>query len=253
MRLNKIQKLTFEFEDIESIEDIGYKECVDIEVADDNSFTLANGVVVHNSAQSGLSEGFGRKEIGYFSTRGVPLNAYEALPGKIAENEELTNIIKCLNLKLGAKEQNTTYDNILLASDQDFDGFKISSLYIAFFSKWCPSLIKEGKLKKLVTPIICMKDSSGNIVEMFFTIDEYNQWLSKNEKTKLKTCYYKGLGSWKAVELRSLIKKFGIDKFVQTLEYDENSIKLIDDWIGKKNAEIRKEYLRNNEFSIFGI
>jgi len=78
-------------------------------------------IVEGDSAMGGLSDGFGRKQIGYFATRGVPLNTYEVKVERIADNEELTNIIKCLNIKLGAKEQNLTYDNILLASDADAD------------------------------------------------------------------------------------------------------------------------------------
>lgn len=72
-----------------------------------------------DSAQAGLSEGLGRSECGFFATRGVPLNAYEAVPSKIADNEELTNIIKVLNIKLGAEKQDLTYENIVLASDAD--------------------------------------------------------------------------------------------------------------------------------------
>ena len=144
-------------------------------------------------------------------------------------------------------------DNNTYILSKNCDGAHISELYIGFFSKYCPSLIKEGHLKKLITPIICMKDNKGEIKEMFFTFDEYNEWIAKNESTKLKTCYYKGLGSWKSAELRGLVKKFGFDRFVQTLEYDEKSIEIIDDWLNKKKADVRKEYLRNNEFSIFSI
>ena len=98
-----------------------------------------------------------------------------------------------------------------------------------------------------------MKDSKENIKEMFFTLDEYNDWLKKNKTTNLKAHYYKGLGSWEKKDLQDLVKRFGIDKFIQTLEYDENSVKLIDDWLNKKKADVRKEYLKENEFSIFSI
>lgn len=117
--LNKIQKLTFEFDDIESIEEVGYRECIDIEIADDNSFTLANGIIVHNSACGGLMDGLGRSEMGYFATRGVPLNAYDAKVSKITENKELENLTKILNLRLGADTQTLTYENVVLANDAD--------------------------------------------------------------------------------------------------------------------------------------
>lgn len=216
---------------------------------DSKYFFLVEG----DSASAGISDGFGRKQIGYFATRGVPLNTYEVAVNKIADNEEFTNIIKCLNIKLGAKEQNLTYENIVLATDADADGAHISELYIGFFTKYCPSLIESGRIKKLMTPIICMKDKTDQISKFFFNFDDYNAWLNENPDTKLKTHYYKGLGSWKAKELRDLVNKFGLDYFIQTLEFDKDSISIIDNWLNKKKADIRKEYLRNNEFSIFSV
>ena len=50
-----------------------------------------------------------------------------------------------------------------------------------------------------------------------------------------------------------LIPVYGVEKFIEPLILDKDSLKLIDDWMGKKNADIRKEYLKQNEFSIFGI
>ena len=252
--LNDLQQLTFGADEIESIEDIGYQECVDIEVEDDHTFTLSNGLISHNSAKQGLSDGLGRSEFGYFSTRGVPLNAYEVSPQRLASNEELENIIKCLKIRLKEDIQpELTYDIIVLANDQDSDGAHIRSLYIAFFFKYAPSIIKEKRLCALQLPLICMKDSKGKIIEMFKDFNEYNDWLKKNPNSKLECKYYKGLGSWKDKEIKDLVSKYGVEKFIEPLILDKDSLKLIDDWMGKKNADIRKEYLKQNEFSIFGI
>lgn len=210
-------------------------------------------IVEGDSASAGLSSGFGRSQIGYFATRGVPLNTYEVTPAKIAANEELSNIIKCLGLRLGAEKQNMNYENVVLSEDSDADGQHIAGIYIAFFYKYTPSIIKEGRLKKLRTPIICLKDKAKKVKEMFFTFNEYNEYLSKNPDHKYYTHYYKGLGSWKDTELKELIAKHGLETFIETLEYDEETDKLVNDWNSKKTADIRKEYLRKNEFSIFGI
>lgn len=253
-KLNDAQKLGFLLDEIDSIEDIGYQECVDIEVADDHSFTLSNGLISHNSAKQGLSDGLGRAEVGYFSTRGVPLNTYEVPVQKIAANEELENIIKCLKLKLKEDHQpDLTYEKILLANDADFDGAHIKMLYIAFFAKYAPSIIKEGKLCELKLPLICMKDKKGDIKEMFNTFDEYNEWLERNKDSKLEVKYYKGLGSWKEKDIKVLVSKYGLDKFIKAFEFDDDALRLIDEWVGKKNADVRKEYLKENEFSILGI
>ena len=159
-------------------------------------------------------------------------------------------------MKIHLKEETQpelTYEKIVLANDADADGAHIRSLYIAFFSKYAPSIIKEKRLCCLQLPLICMKDSKGNIVEMFQTFDEYNNWLKENKNSKLECKYFKGLGSWKDKEIKDLVKKYNVQKFIEPLELDKDSLKLIDDWVGKKNAEIRKEYLKQNEFSIFGI
>jgi len=65
--------------------------------------------------------GLGRSNIGYFSTRGVPLNTYEVSPKKIIENEELSNMIKILGLKLGENKQDMNYEKILISTDADPD------------------------------------------------------------------------------------------------------------------------------------
>jgi len=133
------------------------------------------------------------------------------------------------------------------------DGSHISMLYIGFFYKYCPSIIKEGRLKKLRTPIICLLDKKNEFAEMFFTFDEYNEYLKKNPNHGYKTHYFKGLGTWKANQFKALVKKFGLDALMETLSWDPEAAKLVDDWLGSKNADVRKEYLKENNFSIFGI
>ena len=145
-KLNDLQKLTFEFVEIESIKDVGYQECVDIEVEDDHSFTLSNKLISHNSAKQGLSDGLGRAEIGYFSTRGVPLNAYEVAPQKIAANEELENIIKCLKLHLKEETQpELTYEKIVLANDADC--FEEHTKVLTHNGNWKPVIDIIEKVK----------------------------------------------------------------------------------------------------------
>ena len=133
------------------------------------------------SASSGLSACLGRADIGYFASRGKPLNAYDASFSDLLKNEELSNIIKILNLDVtNKKEQNITYENIVLASDSDLDGYAIAGLYIGFFMRYAPSVIKDGKLKKLRTPIMAFIDKNDQVKKFFFTFDEYNKFISTN-------------------------------------------------------------------------
>jgi DNA gyrase/topoisomerase IV subunit B len=77
------------------------------------------------SASSGLSACLGRANFGYYATRGVPLNAYEATVSKLAENAELSDMVKLLNLQFKTEKQDLTYKNIVLANDSDNDGMHI--------------------------------------------------------------------------------------------------------------------------------
>ena len=97
------------------------------------------------------------------------------------------------------------------------------------------------------------KDSKGNIKHFFFTIDEYNKFIKTHDVKGLTLQYYKGLGSWEKKDLLPLVEKYGLDYFVRTIQYDKNTEQIVDDWMNGKKAEQRKEYLRNNEFSIFSI
>jgi DNA topoisomerase-2 len=128
-----------------------------------------------------------------------------------------------------------------------------AGLYIGFFAKYFPSIITENRLKTLRTPIIALKDNKDIIKHFFFTLDEYNEFIKTNDISKYKLHYYKGLGSWEPKDLQPLIDKYGLDYFLETFILDENGNITIDNWLNSKNADIRKEYLKQNEFNIFNI
>jgi DNA topoisomerase-2 len=205
------------------------------------------------SASAGLSACLGRSLFGYYATRGVPLNAYDATIGKLADNVELSDMVKILNLSFKNDKQDLTYENIVIATDSDCDGSHITGLYIGFFAKYCPSIIMNKQLKHLRTPIIAFKDKQDNIKHFFFTLDEYNEFIKNNDVKNLKVHYYKGLGSWEPKDLKPLVEKYGLDYFVETFIMDEQGNITIDNWLNGKNADKRKEYLNNNEFNIFNI
>lgn len=207
------------------------------------------------SASSGLSASLGRADIGYFASRGKPLNAYDASFSDLFKNEELSNIIKILNLDVtNKKEQNLTYENIVLASDSDLDGYAIAGLYIGFFMRYAPSVIKNHQLKKLRTPIMAFVDKNDQVKKFFFTFDEYNKFISSNtQPAGTRLMYFKGLGSWEPATLKPLIAKYGLEYFLEDLQIDDLTENVIDDWLNGKKADKRKEYLRGHEFSIFNI
>ena len=88
-------EMMYELVEIDSAQEEGYKNCVDITVdSDDHSFLLGNGIISHNSALGGLLPSLGRNEKAYYMLKGKPLNAYSATQKKFIENKELSGLYK---------------------------------------------------------------------------------------------------------------------------------------------------------------
>jgi DNA topoisomerase-2 len=215
----------------------------------DNTFlALCEG----DSAKGSLMPVLGRDNIGYFAMRGVPLNSYEVHTNKLLANKELNNIILILGIRLGQKEQQLNFDNILLSQDADADGAHIAGLLIGFFHRYAPSVLKEGRIKKLRTPIVVLK-KKGKIEKFFFDLVEYREFEKTHGVKGYQSEYKKGLGSWKKDDLKALVEKHGFDYFVETLEYDEQAEELIHNWLSNTTSDRRKEYIQQVPFDIDAI
>ena len=207
-----------------------------------------------DSASGGLVPALGRHNISFFSTRGVPLNAYIAKSKDIASNEELTNIIKALNLDITNKNiQLLSHQYIVLAQDADSDGCHIRGLYLGFFQKYANWLVNNKMIKYLKTPIAAIVENK-QIKKYWFTLKEMNEYLSKNKiKSNQTLKYYKGLGSFRAETLKQLITLGGgLENFLEDLILDEQSNNILDNWIGEKqeNIQFRKDNLKKYQLDI---
>ena len=90
-------EMMYELVEIDSAQEEGYRNCVDISVdSDDRTFLLANGIVSHNSALGGLLPSLGRKEKAYYMLKGKPLNAYSATQKRFIENKELSGLYQII-------------------------------------------------------------------------------------------------------------------------------------------------------------
>jgi DNA topoisomerase-2 len=203
-----------------------------------------------NSASNGIMSVLGREELGYFPLRGKPLNVIDADSEKITANQEIKDIIQILNIKIGSEINNPSYENVLIASDQDLDGIHIRALLITFFNSFCPNLIKEGKIKILNTPLIAGK--KGNRIEKyFFNLEDYKSFVDIPEnKNGYSWTYYKGLSTWKKEDLTDLIKRIGLENMIVTLKCDDNIDLSIKNWMGKLNSDFRKDNIRDLKFDI---
>lgn len=188
-------------------------------------------LVEGESALGGLSPVLGRKECGYYTLKGKPLNAYSAQQKKFTENKELSELYKII--------QNEDYQYVIYATDQDLDGYHIRGLLTGFFVRYLPEL--KGKIGMLQTPVIGVTKK-----------DQLTSWYyNLSDDVKLKagetSNYYKGLGSWDVEDLKSVVQKDGLAKMINILEFDND--KIIEEWLGD-DSEPRKKYILANDFSI---
>jgi DNA gyrase/topoisomerase IV subunit B len=187
------------------------------------------------SALGGLSPVFGRKECGYFTLRGKPLNAYSAPTAKFTANKELSELYRVL--------KNENYENIVFATDADLDGHHIRGLLIGFFERYMPEF--KGKIAMLQTPMIVVK-KNGKPVRWSYSLSD-----SLEPKAGEVSHWMKGLGSWKTSDLQHVVETDGTNKMIDIIEFDD--IMIIDDWLSDSSSDKRKEYILANDFNIAKI
>ena len=205
------------------------------------------------SASSNISACLGRNGIGYYSMRGLMLNCYDSTIQRIAANQELKDIFNILNLDISSGGNKTiSFDKVLITTDNDADAAHITAMIIGCFKRFAENLFAEGKVCKLITPLVIIEDNKGNILEYFFNLNSFKKWEASHKNNKNKIVFLKGLGSWDPMQLDALIQKEGLDKFIFEYKLDENSNVYIDDWLGP-DSEKRKAHLRNYVLDINSI
>lgn len=131
--------------------------------------------------------------------RDAESEAIYALKGKVKNarklsdltaNKEWLDIMSILGIEPGS-QKDPIYEKIIIATDEDADGQHISALIISFFNKWFPYIIEQKKLYRIITPLVACDFNKNR--KYFYTIEEFNEFASKNKVTSVK--YLKGLGS----------------------------------------------------------
>lgn len=226
-------------------EDVGMFNTVDIEVEDDNSFTLANGVISHNSARLSIQSARGKnKHIGSFSLRGKPLNVYDAEAKDVISNAEFANMLIVTGLQLGEKVKSVRdlrFGKLVVLSDSDLDGFHVSSLLLSFWAKFWPELFELGMVHRMKTPVYIATTAKGEIHE-FFDEDEYDVWQRTAPKHRAE--YFKGLGGFDTVTFERFINNS--DKYlVQVTSLEAHDLARFELAFSGAQADARKEWLQD--------
>lgn len=145
-----------------------------------------------DSAGGSARNGSDTRTQAFFLLRGVVANAFKKSLAELMDpktgNREWRDLVTVLRCGIGKNfDINKLYFNrINILTDQDIDGYNISSGILAFFYKYLPEIIKNGYLYKVYTPLYAMNDKEHPFVRnKHEMVLNYHKKLSKIYKIKL--------------------------------------------------------------------
>jgi topoisomerase-4 subunit B len=170
--------------------------------------TAADGaelfVVEGDSAGGSAKQARERASQAVLPLRGKILNVASAGKDKLAQNQQLADLVQALGCGTGAqyRDEDLRYGRVIIMTDADVDGAHIASLLITFFYRQMLQLIEKGHLFLAVPPLYRL--SHGGKI-LYARNDKHRDEILKKEfhaNAKVEVSRFKGLGEMMAAQLK---------------------------------------------------
>jgi DNA topoisomerase-2 len=194
------------------------------------------GIFEGMSALSAVRKFRNPQTFGAFPLKGKFLNVSEMSNSSVIQNEEAVQLMASLGIRLGEAPSDLRYGSVYIYTDADPDGDSIAGLLMNFFNKYWPELFDEGRVFKVMTPLVVAK--KGKEIVQFYTADDYHAWEKKTGAKGWEVEYKKGLAALEDAEYREIIDSPVLVKMQNDKAYSTS----LTNWFGP-DSSVRKEKL----------